>query len=263
MEMTEVLAKYDLDLSNVLSPDGLKKLLTAHSELVESLKSDSETQQNREKEIRDRIKVTTTLPVDTENEIRTFVAEIMAENPDTAILLVDLLQEIKSDVITYRDFHVASIARASKPDKPKGDEARSVRREEANTLRDTINSVWSLMGKPTDVDGLNTKKSEKSGETLLDLPRIPGGNETGNVGRGAVVRQMRFKFNGEDVPTGVLFYDLIQNYLNNFAAGKVYKVTDIKEMIENKGYTFAPKGYDARWKITVDGNTIEGWVPED
>lgn len=264
MDMATVIKKYDLDLSTVLSEEGIKKLSTAFESLVETLKSDSETQQNREKQIRDEIKheyqdaQTRHLP-----EIREMIASVLDLNMDLSVILVEELQQLKTDVMIMRDYHVAAIARERKPERVVGDEAKADRKKEAETLRDTINSVWSLMGKPTGLDFLKVKKSDKTGELLLDLPRIPGGNETGNVGRGAVVRQMRFNVDGNDLPAGTLFYDMIQNYINNFAKGAVLKVTDVKEIIENAGFEFAPKGYDNRWTVELNGRTVSGWVPED
>ena len=263
MDMSAVIEKYGLTLSNVLSDESLHRLIDVYEALVETLKTDEEKAENKTKTVTERIRKS--FSDDSLNgiskEIRQGIAELLNIDPDYSILLVDLLQTIKQDVMTFRDFHVASIIRSEKPERVKDDAEASVRKMEAETLRDTINSVWTLMGQPK--KGYKIKTVEKTGNQLLDLSRIGGGNSTANVGKGAVVRSLVFRLDGDMMPTGTLFYDVIQNHLNDFANGSVYKVQDVKAMIEEAGFNFAPKGEANRWTIVINGHSFEGWVPED
>jgi hypothetical protein len=260
MDMATVLEKHGLTLATVLSEDSLKSLVKAHSELLDTLTAETESQQNREKAVRDEIKKNVVLPPGYGEDLRNAIAKAIADEPDLLILFTDLLQEIKQEVMVMRDFHVASVARNNKPEKVKDSDEVQERKAEAEALRDTINSVWGLIGKP---EGVIPTKKNKTNEVVLDLPRIPGGNTTGNVGRGAIVRQMRFTLDGQFLPDTVLFYDVLKDYINDMASGQVTDVKSFKALVENTGSEFAPKGYINRWTVELFDKKIEGWVPDE
>lgn len=258
MDIATVLAKYDLSLSDVVSAEGLVSLRNAFSDLLDTLTADTETQQNREKEIRDSLK--TTLDV---SDLRELIARMVErEGEDILVSLVDAVQEIKQDLMVLRDFHVSAIARENKPEKVKDSAEIEARKTEAQTLREAIVSVFSLMGRPTDVDGFPTKKN-KEGLVMPDLPRVPIGSATGSVrGRGAKVRQLLFEVDGKKIPAGVLFYDVVKN-LCDLSTGFVIKPSEVKDLVDESGQEFAPEGYKNRWTVQVGDHKVSGWLPED
>lgn len=267
MDIASVLAKHDLSLATVMSAEGLVNLRSAYSTLLDTLTADSETQQNREKAIKDGM--LKEFPVaDTDGgiarDIRSLINEIVSEEPDYLPALCEMLQDIKSDLMVMRDYHVASVARDTKPEKVKDTAEIEVRKDEATALRKAIESVWNLLGNPVDIEGFPTKKSEKTNEIRPDLPRVPiGASTNGSVrGRGAKVRQMRFEFNGKTLPADILFYDIVKNYVCDFANGFVVKATEVIDLVNEDHETFAPEGYDNRWTVEINGNTLSGWLPE-
>lgn len=267
MDIATVLAKYDLSLSDVVSADGLVSLRKAFSDLLDTLSADTETQQNREKEIRDSLKNEwahlSTSQFNT--ELRTTISTIVERDEDVLVAMVDLMQEIKQDLMILRDFHVSAIARENKPEKVKDSTEVETRKQEAQTLREAIVSVFSLMGRPTDVDGFPTKQN-KEGLTMPDLPRVPIGTATGSVrGRGAKVRQLLFEVDDKKIPAGVLFYDVVKD-LCDLSTGFVIKPSEVKDLVDESGQEFAPEGYKNRWTVfgpAVGNHKVSGWLPED
>lgn len=264
MDMTTVFEKYDVSLADALKPETLVELVKIHADLVSSLSTETETQAKRESETREALLSQTDRNVygNIEDHLRQVIADFLTDDPNLSVALVQILQTIKSDTITFRDFHVASVVRDSKPAKVKDEAGIAVRKSEAETLRDGIVSVWNLIGKP---EGLIPTKKNKAGDTVLDLPRIPGGNTSGNVGRGAKVRQMRFMVNNEEVPAGELFYDVLQNRVNDFARGEIVRPTDVWELVENSNQDKYPEGFTNAWRVELfDGRVVlHGWLPED
>lgn len=260
MDIASVLADHGLDLATVMTPEGLGKLVEAYSTLTDTLTADNETQQQRVKAVRDDL---VTTHADQANqvamELRGIIAEqIRVKGESILPALVEAVQGMKQDLMVLRDFEVESVARNNKPAKVKNSDEIEARKVEAQTLREAIGSVWSLIGKPT--EELPTRKNSKN-EIVLDLPRIPGGSQTGNVGRGAKIRQMRFEVDGTIIPQDVKYYDLVRSTCD-LAKGVIISTADISGALPD-GQSFSPEGYANRWTVTVQGHTFSGWLPAD
>lgn len=269
MDITSVLEKHGLDLL-AIGQDGegsLVKLANAYSELLETLTAETETQQAREKEIRDGMLAkfkddAKEAGFSVREVLFAFINESLDGNEDVLPALVEEMQEIKQDLMVLRDFHVSSVARENKPEKVKDSSEIEIRKQEASALREAIVSVHSLLGRPDNLEGFATKKN-KENVTVPDLPRVPGGNTTGNVGRGAKIRQMNFEVDGVAIPPGTLFYDVVRRHLCNFADGFVIKPNEVKDLVDDSGQSFTPEGYDNKWTVEVNGTTVSGWLPTD
>lgn len=264
MDITTVLDKHGVSLASIASdPNGsLASLNKAYSELLDTLTAETETQQNREKGIRDEMakRFDATAKVAC-LDVREMIARIVErEGDDILPSLVESVQEVKQDLMVLRDYHVSDVARKNKPEKVKDSAEIEIRKQEASSLREAIESVFSLAGRPENVEGFATKKNSKN-EVVPDLPRVPGGNTSGNVGRGAKIRQLNFEIDGDKIPAGTLFYDVVRKYLCDFANGNVVKPTDVKDKIDASGQTFTPEGYDNKWTVEMNGHTLSGWLP--
>lgn len=262
MDITTVLDKHGVSLASIASdPNGsLASLNKAYSELLDTLTAETETQQNREKAIRDEMAKNVTVSEEAKAEVRKFLASIVDSNEDVLPALVEEVQNMKQDLMVLRDYHVSDVARKNKPEKVKDSAEIEIRKQEASSLREAIESVFSLAGRPENVEGFATKKNSKN-EVVPDLPRVPGGNTSGNVGRGAKIRQLNFEIDGDKIPAGTLFYDVVRKYLCDFANGNVVKPTDVKDKIDASGQTFTPEGYDNKWTVEMNGHTLSGWLP--
>jgi hypothetical protein len=265
MDISTVLAKHNLELSSVLSEDGLVSLSKAYNDLLETLQSDSESQAEREKVVRDSLLTEHKNPQGILDVRETLDRIIEREGENILPALVESLQEVKQDLMILRDFHVSSIARANKPERVKDDSEVEIRKQEASALREAIVSVHSLMGHPVlDVKDGETSlfKTKKNAENKIvpDLPRVPGGNTSGNVGKGAKIRLLNFEVDGEKIPAGTLLYDVVRRYLCDFKTGQVFKATDLKDLVDKTKKSFTPEGYENKWTVTIGGHKVSGWL---
>jgi len=266
MDITTVLDKYNLSLSTVLSEDGLVSLSKAYGDLISTLQSDTDSQADREKIVRDDLLARFKNPEGI-LDVREVLARLVErEGEDVLPALVESLQSVKQDLMVLRDYHVSSIARENKPERVKDESEVEIRKQEASALREAIVSVHALMGHPAlDVKDGETSlfKTKKNAENKIvpDLPRVPGGNTTGNVGKGAKIRQMCYEIDGEKIPAGTLFYNVIHRYICDFSKGLVFKPLEVKDLVDKTGQNFTPEGYENKWTIEIGGRIFSGWLP--
>lgn len=276
MEMIEILAKYDVDLTNGLSQADLVKLAVAYRAMLATLQTDTETQAAREKATRDELVSGNLDSAESVTaQLRSIISDARDEFGDDILpALVETVQKMKQDLFVLRDFHVTETARENKPERVKDDEEAEERKAEAIALRDAIGSLHLLMGRPTlcirenpdDEDSavlFETTNDNKEKVTLPKLPHLPKGNFSGNVGKGAKSKQMLYEVDGARVAPGTLFYNVVRNFLCDFKAGFTVKTSDVTKMIEESGQKMLVDGYDNKWTVTVGEHTLSGWIPTD
>lgn len=257
--------RYGLTLD--MSPDNLVKARQAFVELVNSLGKVSEATQNVEKSVRDSLK-----NVDVSKEvsagletIRQGVFDLLQENENVSVWLYEQLAELLSDVKDYRDYEVTKLARGSKPDLPVDFDDR---KKEAETLRDFIVNFFGAVQPMVSVGAIElpkqkefpTKKS-KSGDVMPDLPRIPSGPRSGNVGRGAKTRRLRFAWNGEELPSDTLLIDVAMNIVSdaNFRVTGKDVLQTIRERDAHENNPFDGKIHS----IEFPTGRLALWLPQD
>ena len=191
----------DFGLTPSLDDGTLLKAVSAMRSVVETLKAEAPAETPTVKAAREALAQngnSEALIAD----LRRSIYEECVSFPESTVALFDLLGELRDSVKVHRDIALAEKVRSLKAESgdTSEEEHSGASKSDAEGLRDFIVGVFnvrSAMGMPLPED-FPVKVSEKTGETLPDLPRIPSGpREEGTiVGRGANVRKLVVHIDG-------------------------------------------------------------------
>lgn len=192
----------EFGLAPSLDDENLVKAVTAMQSVVASLKSEAPAETPTVKAAREAL-AQNIVNADAAVTLRDTLHSVCINSPEQTVALFDLLGELRDSVKVHRDIALAEKVRElrSSTGEEQEEEATGASKSDAEGLRDFIVSIFnarSAMGMPLP-ESFPVKVSEKTGETLPDLPRIPSGpREEGTiVGRGANVRKLVVHVDGE------------------------------------------------------------------
>jgi len=214
------------------------------------------------------------------SEIRTLFYAAVDSNPDVIFPLVEAISEFKTDSLNERDYWLSKVKRNAAPSERVIDEDYEFKRAENGVLADLIRQLYSWIvqldptavpnGKRGDEFGslefpLNAKKvdGEPTGEFMPKLSKLVRSQVDDNpTGKAASNSSLRFRWNGEDIPTDRLPTDVAHDYVSNFAAGFVIDWSGIREEAKKAGSEISSKpGFS--WTHEFETGTLEVYVPDN
>lgn len=269
--MLEILSEYGIEVSQALTPETLITLRGIYEGKVSGL---NESKESVEAESDSLLKQMTEVVSTSENIARTseiktdllgYMFKEIDENPQLSILLVEALQEVKQAVMNERDFQLSKIKRDSKSTaKSVGEEFGKIK-EEAGQIADVIRSLFVLLkgNLPTTKafkEAFPIKESATEGflPVLSKLPRTPG-ESTAPVGRDSKLRQLRFKWNDEEIPEGTMTSDVVHDYVSDRSNGFIVDVRALKDAVEKSGQEMFG---ETEWSLTFPTGKLTGWLPK-
>lgn len=268
--MLEILSQYGIEPTQALSAESLVTLRKAYIELCESLDASKESV---EAETTSTLKAFKAEVESAENveavqqvvsEIRTLVNNLLSETPYLSVLLVDGLQEIKQEMMTERDYQIERRQRNTPSPKKLVGEDFEEKKEQAGQVAEAIRSLFVLLKNDLPkskkfAEEFPVKESATAG-TLPDLPKLPRtpGDSTSPVGRSAKIRQLRFSWNGEDIPAGTFVSDIAHDYVSDRSSGFVVDQRAIRDAVEKSGQEMFS---ETVWTIEFPTGTLTGWLP--
>lgn len=254
--MLDLLTEYGVSLETAMTFDTLVKLRTIYEDTVSSLVGEKEKAESTDSELKKFLLATTTqeddvkaLSEEFKDEVRTLFYHTIDQNPRTVLALVEIISDIKSEVLSERDYWITKVKQASSPSKTV-DADYEAKREDAGKLAELIRQLYPILSSlvPTDKRGdefgpaefpLEPKKSGGEvipGQFLPKLSRLPRNQSDDNpTGRGVQLRNLRFTWNGEDVPSEKLPSDVAHDYVSDFKAGFNIDWTGIRKLAKADG----------------------------
>lgn len=242
-----------------LSDENLLNAVSAMSAVVKALKDDGPAESPTVKAAREILATENPVGQATTQVLRETVHALCVDFPEQTVSLYDLLTEIRDSVKVHRDITLAEQVRSMKSaDDDSDDESTGGSKSDAEGLRDFIISLYNArnamgMGVP---EGFPVKVSDKTGETLPDLPRIPSGPRDAGVvvGRGANVRKLVITVDGRRQTENL---DVICARLLS-TPYVTYTGKDLLSRVNAQcGDPFSGKV----WEINVNGHTVQGILP--
>ena len=213
------------------------------------------------------------------SEIRRLFYEAVDANPNVVMPMIEAISEFKTDALNERDYWLNKVKRNAAPSERVIDEDYEIKRAENGVLADLIRQLYSWIvdldpsAVPCDKRGdefgkpefpLNPKKvdGQPTGEFMPKLSKLVRSQVDDNpTGKAAANSSLRFRWNGEDVPTTLLPTDVAHDYVSNFAAGFVIDWSGIREEAKKDGKEISSKpGFS--WTHEFETGTLEVYVPD-
>lgn len=242
-------ADYGIDLANPV--ESLVKGHEALLALVKTINESGATLADAEKKVRENAS-RTGLGASLSAELRQiiFADETAADmNIGDWLYLADQLKFLTTDVRNFADYLVTEAARQNRPAVPAD---VTTKKAHADQLKSVLEGLFSYVHPMGAVPESFPTKKNKDGKIVPDLVRLPNlSANTGNVGRGAKVRSLRFVIDGESVPAGTLFDEICHRHLSD-ANGRV----NPKQVRTDLGDAFWQG-----WTMTLNGHNVECIVP--
>lgn len=253
--MLELLTKYGISLDS-LNFDALVKLRAEYESVNAALNGEKDKAESTDSELKKFLLATTSaedevreLTEEFKDEVRTLFYNIVDTNPRTVLALVEIISDIKSEVLSERDYWLTKVKQGSSPTRTV-DADYEQKREDNAKLAELIRQLYPLLANlvPEDKHGdeygapefpLEPKKvggEPVPGAFLPKLSRLPRNQSDDNpTGRGVQLRNLRFTWNGEDVPADKLPSDVAHDYVSNFKAGFNIDWTGIRKLAKADG----------------------------
>ena len=229
------------------------------AEMVGSVKDSGATLADAEKRVRENSEVTYR-----SYDYISIVRDTLFEDNEALTIgdwlhLADAMKVIAGDVRSFADYLVTEEARKNRPAVPAD---VTEKKAEAAELREFIVNLFGVCKMMNLVPDEFPTKQNKNKELVPDLDRLPNiSSGTGNAGRGAKVRSLRYTIDGVAVPAGVLFDELCFRFLSS--DGTIVRPKNLREVIEGKGDARDAKKFFAGWTVNVNGHKVTGFVPVD
>lgn len=278
----ELLADLDISPENILKPETLVALRNAYEETVKSAKASAEKSESALKQASDELAKDETL-VKTHEELLSALREVILpfvdSDPRIAVLLFDGLQTIKDEVKFDREYYLKTGHSFKGVTKPVTSEEYDEKRQTAETISEAITSVWSLLGKPQNIEGFPVKETtykkgpnagEKTGNFVPELSNLPAKRDEdsssgGLVGRAAAQATWRFAWTptkGEriELPAGTRGVDVAYKYVSDRANGVIITIGAISDAVKASGKYMGGK---EKWSVKFPTGKLEGWVVKE
>jgi hypothetical protein len=279
--LIEQLQKYGVELASALSPETLITLREQYETKVASLqtKQDAATAEGESLLKQTLALVTTEENVEQVSLVRTVLADAIwsavEENEALSPLFVEMLQSLKQEMMDERDFQIGRIRQTLKPTARPADEEFVSAKDDAETLGELIRALFVLLR-----DSLPKTKefaeafplkertiapATEGGERigtgeflpkLTKLPKTPG--EVTATKSTSANRQLRYSWNGEEVPAGKKLADVAHDYVSDGKTGFVVDVRGIQDALKK---TEQEMFGETPWKLTFPTGELVGWLP--
>lgn len=262
-------------LTTELTTANLLNGISAYRQAVEKLAGSATPAQALESAVRDQILADTVQQSEvaqTVAKVREIIFDRLFLFPAESVGLFEALADIRSDVKEIRDWHLSRVAKNVRVEIP-ATAGTSDLQEAATQLGEYVSNIYAFFASDAgkNFPGFNaeefaqvpTKVSEKTGNVSLKLPRVPGTRKGsgGNVGRGAIYRQMCYFVDGDSVPNGTHLRDVLISYCSD--AAHIFTITWVLDELKrtNQEMSSAP---GSEWMLTLpNGKTLVGFVPSD
>lgn len=271
--MLDLLAEYDITLENAMTFDTLAKLRAIYEGTVTALVGEKDKAESTDSELKKYLLAVTNMEDDVAKSVKEFRSDVremfyglIDENPRTVLALVEVISEIKSEILSERDYWITKVKRESAPTKVI-DADYEAKREDAAKLAELIRQLYPILSSlvPTDKRGdefgpeafpLEPKKvggEPVPGQFLPKLSRLPR-NDDNPSGRAAIVRHLRFRWNGNEIQDGTLPSDVAHEYVSDFKQGFNIDWTGIRALAKADGVEmFGPEP----WRHDFPTGTLE------
>lgn len=260
----------EFDLEPNLSDENMSKAVSALRTVVENLKKATDSGESVSvKKAREEL-ATVTLPESFLENIRSDVHSLSVEAPQSTVTLYNFLSELRDSVKVHRDLAISEqVKKMSNGTEEEDTEENTGSKSDAEGLRDFIQSLFNArqamgLGVP---ENFPVKVSEKTGETLPDLPRIPSGprEEGVIVGRNAKTRklQLSWQANGEEAPVkltddlGTVAVRVCSSAYTTYTAADILSRVRAQVVDGEQVDPFSGK----EWKLELAHGTLHGVLP--
>lgn len=254
----------EFDLEPNLSDENMSKAVQALRQVVENLKKSTDSGESVSvKKAREAL-AENTVHDNIRDEIRTQVHDVCVTWPEKTVDLYTFLSELRDSVKVHRDLAIAEqVRKMSNGSDEETDEESTGSKSDAEGLRDFIQSLFNArqamgLGVP---ENFPVKVSEKTGETLPDLPRIPSGprEEGVIVGRNAKTRKLQLFWTDELNDRSPLSDDLGTVAVRVCStAYTTYTAADILSRVRAQDQDpFSGE----EWSLELPHGTLHGYLP--
>lgn len=286
--MLELLSEYGVTPDKAMELDSLIVLRKAYASLVEKARDEVvdvktlvDTEVTKVKQDKELVAKSESA----QSELREVVFKFLDDDERLALLLVNVLQELKSLVIFERDVFLHSQRQSATTSEDRVTGSFTENREKAEKLRDAIvklfNSQFMMFpdqfldkkGAPKKIEGFDLKPQTERGEAgqestpikgtaipdLPNLPKIRGQEETT---RQVSRKQVSLFFNGEQVypsDTCKSFSDVAYNIVSDRRNGFVIRWNDIRSLLKEQNVNI----FKEDWSLELQTGKLEGKVLSD
>jgi hypothetical protein len=270
--MMEVLVKHGGTLANAADPSFIIGLRTKYVAGIAEVSNKSAAEEAKGESL---LKQITSLVSTDDNlaaakavdkAVREIVWTAIEDNPQLAVLLPEVLGELKTDVLGERDYLMGKVKQELRPTKTIPTDELSERKDDLGELAELIRWLWDLVKNEA---GSKTAEFRKEfpvkakqeggqpvkGVFIPDLPKLPrtSSDNAAPVGRAAVYSRMEFTWQGEDIPKGVFVSDVAHDYVSDPKSGFVVDLRGLISAVKESGADF---GNAEGWTVEFPTGTL-------